>query len=65
MCFTCGCNDARKRMGNNLTYADIRDVAVENGRRVDESLLALYAAAADDRAQHVEEYQHARDSGQG
>lgn len=52
-------------MGNNLTYADIRDVAVENGRTVDETLLALNAAAADDRARHVEEYQRASDSGQG
>ena len=63
MCLTCGCNDAHKKMGNNVTYEDIRDVAVENGRTVDETLRVLAETAASDRAQHVEEYERAWDSG--
>ena len=63
MCLTCGCNDAHKKMGNNVTYEDIRDVAVENGRTVDETLRVLTETAASDRAQHVEEYERAWDSG--
>ena len=63
MCLTCGCNDAHKRMGDNLTYEDVRDVAVANGKTVDETLRTLNTTAADDRAQHREEYERAWDSG--
>jgi len=65
MCLTCGCNDAHKRMGENVTYEDIRDIAVGNGQTVDETLRVLAATAASDRTQHVEEYERAWDSGQG
>ena len=65
MCLTCGCNDAHKKMGENVTYEDIRDIAVENGQTVDETLRVLTATAAADRTQHVEEYERAWDSGQG
>jgi hypothetical protein len=64
MCLTCGCNDAHKKMGDNVTYEDIRDVAVENGRTVDETLRILAETAATDRAQHVEEYERAWETGQ-
>jgi hypothetical protein len=63
MCLTCGCNDAHKKMGNNVTYEDIRDVAVENGRTVEETLRVLAETATSDRAQHVEEYERAWDTG--
>jgi hypothetical protein len=50
-------------MGNNVTYEDIRDVAVENGRTVDDTLRVLAETATSDRAQHVEEYERAWDTG--
>ncbi len=56
MCLTCGCGDAHQKMGDNITYEDLRDVAVSNDRPVDEVLQVMAATAADDRAQHTEEY---------
>ena len=64
MCLTCGCNDAHRKMGDNVTYEDIRDVAVENGQTVDEALRVLAETAANDRTQHVEEYERAWETGQ-
>jgi hypothetical protein len=65
MCLTCGCNDAHKPMGNNLTYEDVRKVAVANGRTVDETLRTMNDTAAADRAKHVDEYERAAEAGQG
>jgi hypothetical protein len=65
MCLTCGCQDAHKKMGSNVTYEDIRDVAVENGRTVDETLRIMAETAAVDRTRHVEEYSRAWDVGPG
>ncbi len=56
MCLTCGCGDAHQRMGKNLTYEDLRDVAVENDKPVDDILREMTATAARDRGHHVEEY---------
>ncbi len=56
MCLTCGCGDAHEKMGNNLTYEDLRDVAVENSKPVDEILRVMSATAAQDRVEHTEEY---------
>ena len=56
MCLTCGCNDAHKRMGNNLTFEDLRDMAVDNGQTVDQALASIATTAATDREQHHEEY---------
>jgi hypothetical protein len=56
MCMTCGCNDAHKRMGTNMTYEDLRSVAIANGQTVDETLRILNSTAQFDRAQHHEEY---------
>jgi hypothetical protein len=56
MCLTCGCNDAHKRMGNNITYEDVRDIAEENGKSIDETLRILAETAQKDRATHREEY---------
>src|ERR1035437_6797952 len=56
MCLTCGCNDAHKRMSNNLSYEDLRDMAAENGQAVAEALRTISSTAATDRQQHTEEY---------
>ena len=63
MCLTCGCGDAHKTMGGNVTYEDVRDISVENGKTVDETLRVLTETAAGDRVQHVEEYAHVWDTG--
>ena len=65
MCLTCGCNDAHKSMGNNLTYEDVREVAVANGKTVDETLKTMTATVAADRARHLDEYQAPADPGKG
>lgn len=57
MCLTCGCNQAHRVMGKNVTYEDLRDVAVENGQTVDQVLSTMMAAAKHDRAAHVDEYE--------
>jgi hypothetical protein len=59
MCLTCGCKDAHLKMGTNVTYEDIRDIAVENDQTVDETLRILAETAALDRAGHFEEYARA------
>lgn len=56
MCLTCGCGDAHLKMGKNLTYEDLRDIAVENNQPVDEILRVMGTTAAEDRGQHYEEY---------
>ena len=56
MCLTCGCNDAHKSMGKNLTYEDIREVAIANHKSVDETLRTLSATVDADRERHAEEY---------
>ena len=56
MCMTCGCNDAHKQMGTNITYEDLRDVAIANGQTVDETLSILISTAQTDRAKHADEY---------
>ena len=56
MCLTCGCGDAHQKMGKNITYEDLREVAVENSKPVDEILRVMTITAAQDRAQHNEEY---------
>jgi hypothetical protein len=43
-------------MGNNVTYEDIRDIAVENGATVDETLRIMARTVATDRLEHDEEY---------
>jgi hypothetical protein len=56
MCMTCGCGQAHKRMGSNITWEDIRDVAQENNKTVDETLNTLRETAEKDRNEHREEY---------
>ena len=66
MCLTCGCGEAHKPMGaKNVTYEDLRDAAVENGKTVDETLRIMANTAATDRADHLEEYDRPWDTGKG
>jgi hypothetical protein len=46
-------------MGDNVTFEDIRDIAAENDRTVDETLRLLNETASLDRAEHVDEYARA------
>jgi len=62
MCLTCGCNDAHKAMGHNLTFEEVREVALANGKSVDETLRTLNATVAGDRARHREEYERPPDA---
>jgi hypothetical protein len=63
MCLTCGCGDAHRKMGGNVTYEDMRDIAVENGRTVDDTLGILATTAAADREDHLQEYDRPWDTG--
>ena len=65
MCLTCGCGDAHRRMGKNVTYEDIRDIAVESGQKVDDTLNILATTAMADRADHHEEYDRPWETGTG
>jgi hypothetical protein len=59
MCLTCGCMDAHKVMGDNITYEDLKRIADGNGMSVDETLKVVAKTAADDREAHVGEYRGA------
>jgi hypothetical protein len=50
-------------MGKNLTYEGLREMAVENGQTVDESLSILATTAAKDRGDHQQEYDRPWDTG--
>ena len=63
MCLTCGCGDAHRVMGKNVTYEDMREIAVENERTVDETLSILATTAARDRNDHQQEYDRLWDTG--
>jgi uncharacterized hydantoinase/oxoprolinase family protein len=56
MCLTCGCMEAHRVMGDNVTYEDLKRIADGNGRSVDETLETIARTAAADRAQHRHEY---------
>jgi len=56
MCLTCGCNDAHREMGNNLTYEDLQKIAAGNGKSVEQSLAIIFETAKSDRRQHPNEY---------
>jgi hypothetical protein len=63
MCLTCGCGDAHRKTGRNVTYEDMRDIAVENERTVDETLSILATTASADRSDHHPEYDQPWDTG--
>ena len=56
MCLTCGCMDAHKVMGDNVTYEDLKRIADGNGKSVAETLDIVRRTADIDRAEHSEEY---------
>ena len=59
MCLTCGCGDAHRKMGRNVTYEDMQEIATGNGRTVDETLGILDKTAVSDRSDHPREYDRA------
>jgi hypothetical protein len=63
MCLTCGCGDAHRKMGRNVTYEEMREIAVENGRTVDDTLGILATTAAGDRVDHLQEYDRPWETG--
>ncbi len=56
MCLTCGCMDAHKVMGDNITYEDLKRVADGNGNSVEETLETIQRTADKDRGDHPQEY---------
>ena len=56
MCLTCGCMDAHKVMGDNVTYEDLKRMADGNGNSVEETLDIVRRTADIDRQRHAEEY---------
>ena len=56
MCLTCGCMDAHKVMGNNITYEDLKKIADGNGKTVQETLTTIEETADKDRHEHPAEY---------
>ena len=56
MCLTCGCMDAHKVMGNNVTYEDLKKIADGNGKTVEETLDTIRQTADKDRPEHPAEY---------
>ena len=56
MCLTCGCMDAHKVMGDNITYEDLKRIADGNHKTVDETLDVVRRTADIDRERHASEY---------
>jgi len=56
MCLTCGCMDAHRVMGDNVTYEDLKRMAEGNGNSVDATLDIVAKTADLDRGQHQDEY---------
>jgi hypothetical protein len=56
MCLTCGCMDAHKVMGNNITYEDLKKIADGNGKTVEDTLTTITETADKDRPEHPAEY---------
>ena len=56
MCLTCGCMDAHKVMGDNITYEDLKEIATSNGKMVEETLKTITETADKDRPEHPAEY---------
>jgi hypothetical protein len=50
-------------MGRNVTYEEMREIAVENGRTVDDTLGILATTAAGDRVDHLQEYDRPWETG--
>jgi hypothetical protein len=48
--------DAHKVMGRNLTYENLKEIAVGNGKTVEETLKTIKETADKDRPEHPAEY---------
>jgi hypothetical protein len=59
MCLTCGCMDAHKVMGDNVTYEDLKRIADGNGKTVEDTLDTIARTADKDRREHESEYRSA------
>ena len=56
MCLTCGCMEAHREMGDNVTYEDLKRMADGNGKSVAETLDIVARTADIDRREHTREY---------
>ena len=56
MCLTCGCMEAHRVMGDNITYEDLKRIADGNGKTVEETLDIVARTAEVDRGDHEQEY---------
>ena len=56
MCLTCGCMEAHRVMGDNITYEDIKRIAHGNEKTVEETLRIVEETAKVDRGDHPGEY---------
>jgi len=56
MCLTCGCMEAHREMGDNVTYEDLKRMADGNGQSVEETLDIVARTADIDRREHPREY---------
>jgi len=56
MCLTCGCEQAHLKMGDNVTYEDLKRIADGNGKTVAETLDIIRETADIDRQTHANEY---------
>ena len=56
MCMTCGCMEAHRVMGDNVTYEDLKRIAEGNEKTVAETLDIIDRTAQIDRAEHEREY---------
>jgi hypothetical protein len=56
MCLTCGCMEAHREMGDNVTYEDLKRMADGNGKSVAETLDIVARTADVDRREHSREY---------
>ena len=60
MCLTCGCMEAHRVMGDNITYEDLKRIADGNGKSVEETLEIIERTADIDRSAHEQEYAEAQ-----
>ncbi len=62
MCLTCGCMEAHRVMGDNVTYEDLKRMADGNGKTVEETLGIIEQTVKIDRNDHQSEYTRASTS---
>ena len=65
MCLTCGCEQAHLKMGDNVTYEDLKRMADGNNKTVAETLEIIQTTAEIDRQDHANEYKTTASAGSG